>query len=586
MSRHSLIPTALCFVVHTAGCSSESEPREPTDVGPDAADVSPEVATDVSDAGSDGGDVQLDADPFDPLGPGNSAPTLAGAGDRAAPVGRSTVIELEARDPDGGELEFFANGVPEGARFQKSTGVFVWIPTEDDLGRTAFILFGVRDEDGAEDSRLTTVEVVADSERTPPRLDLPDEPVDWPSGQTHLWAVPVSDPDGDEITLELEAGAPPGMTLDGMFLSWDAPASSAGQMLPVGISASDSTGLETSGELRVSVTSTPRDSLPALTASPGERLSINLVPDLDRLPDDALTCTTIGVGVGEIDGCALHWDVPASEAGTSQEVTVAIDLTVTSVSPDLLRDVTIHVSETAACSPPTVFSEEPTILAPGIAGLDSTSGTICAPEAAGTLLFDVHVPPDAELLQVLLSHDQAESTDLDLYVGCSDNDASSIGVVGEEFVSLEVTGGDVCFVDVAAYGPVRALTTYELIVLTEAGEELTCEDDALGFELVFAGDLISRTACPGADDEILLDAAVGGIRTYCDDAELDLELWATDGASTRLVDIIATDGPEEELVIDRTLLHDGEDPYVLVIPWTVPPGGAEFILEATGVAVP
>lgn len=569
--------TLVCCGGETTPPQADTAPDSDVGTGDTPHDVEPDSAT----------DAEPDATPSDPLARGNSAPTLGGAGDRRAPIGVSTVIELDARDPDGGPLEYFANGIPEGSRFQKATGVFVWIPEEEDLGRTAFILFGVRDEQGAEDSRLLTIEVVENADETPPVLALPSEPVVWPTGQTSVWAVPVSDPDGDQVTVRLEPGAPPGMTVDGEFLSWNAPETSAGQTLPIGLVAEDEGGSTTRGNLRITVVETPTDSLPAMTSSPGDRLSVDLIPDRGDQPREAFSCSA-GAGVAELSGaavndCTLEWSVPASAADTTHSLAFQVDLVESEASPDLIRTLSLSISSSASCSPVTEFSDAAILLVADEIGLASYDGTFCSPETRGTLLFDMPIPEDAGRLQALLTHDNATESDLDLLVSCSDSEGSSLGLVGEELVSLEVTGGDICYVDVTSYSPITVATTFELLVLTgPANAEPTCVDDLNNVDLLFVGDLDVRMACPGAVDELTLDAAVGAVSMFCDTADLDLELWATDGASERLVDYVASDGDEELLELDRTMLEPGENPFVRVVPWTIEAEGAEFLIEATG----
>lgn len=576
---------ALLLALATA-CGGDEPTAPSTDTGTDTpGDTGADVpGVDASDAGPDAADVG----PSDPLARGNSAPTLGNVGDRRVPIGMSTVIELSARDADNDPIEFFANGVPEGARFQKDSGVFVWLPTDADLGRTAFVLFGVRDESGAEDTRLITLEVVANAETNFPELDLPTEPISWPSGQTHVWAVPASDPDGDAFEVSLAPGAPPSMGIDDGFLTWNAPATAEGQTLPVGIIVTDATEQTTTGDLQISVVGTARDALPAISTAPGSQLEVDLIPDRGDTPTDQFSCgATIDSAIpagSYMDGCVLVWDVPEDAASTSITIVFAIDLVESEESPDLYRELEITVAAAPSCSPVTEFTDEARVLEPDEElGLASFEGTFCSPELRGALFFDVHVPVGAGRLQALLIHDNADVSDLDLFVGCSESEGSSVGLVGEEVVNVEVIGGEICYVDVSAYSPVAVSTEFELVVLVtaaDAGPE--CVDDRLNFDLLFAGDVELRTACPGAIDEFSLDAPIRTVSVLCDGAELDLELWAENGAGERLIDYVATDGPEETIEVDPTMLLEGENAVVRVVPWEVGPEGAEFIIEASG----
>jgi hypothetical protein len=557
------------LVALTAACGADGPLAESIDVGIDtAADTHMDASSDLVP-----GDVSTDVpdgEPTDPLARGNSAPTLGSVGDRRVPIGTSTVIALTARDADNDPIEFFANGVPEGARFQKSTGVFVWVPTDEDLAKTAFVLFGVRDESGAEDTRLITLEVVANAETNPPSLDLPDEPISWPSGQTHVWAVPASDPDGDAFEVTLAPGAPPEMGIDGGFLTWNAPTTAEGQTLPIGIVVTDATDQTTTGDLRISVVDTSRDSLPAVSTAPGSQLVVDLIPDRGDAPADGFICgATVDSATPSgsyLDGCTLVWDVPSDASATSVTIVFAIDLISSEESPDLYRDLEITVASAPSCSPVTEFTEEARALVPDEEfGLASFDGTFCSPRQRAALFFDVQIPLDAGRLQSLLIHDNADVSDLDLVVDCTESGGSSVGLVGEEFVDIEVIGGEICYVDVTAYSPVPVGTEFELTVLTtavDAGPE--CADDTINFDLFF------------------VDSPIRVVSMICDDAELDLEFWAVNGATERLVDYVATDGPEETIAIDPSRLMEGESGLVRVVPWEIGPEGAEFIIEATG----
>ena len=96
ITRRTLTQSIVLFGAFCLACGGDSTPSD-SDNAPD-----PDAGGEVGDDADLAPDAAVDAPFSDPLARGNSAPTLGDAGDRRAPVGVSTVIVLDARDPDGG----------------------------------------------------------------------------------------------------------------------------------------------------------------------------------------------------------------------------------------------------------------------------------------------------------------------------------------------------------------------------------------------------------------------------------------------------------------------------------------------------
>ena len=59
----------------------------------------------------------------------NNAPVLSPIGNKEIDENKTLEFSVEASDPDGDFIAFFVSGLPPGARFNSTTGVFVWTPS-------------------------------------------------------------------------------------------------------------------------------------------------------------------------------------------------------------------------------------------------------------------------------------------------------------------------------------------------------------------------------------------------------------------------------------------------------------------------
>lgn len=564
------------------------------DTATDAVDVATDPAADApeTDAADAATDTPADAGSEPGLTAGNAPPVLATIGDRRIPAESSTVIQLVAQDPDGDEITFFASSLPDGARFDKTGGVFAWVPPARSVGRAVEVVFGVRDEHGAEDSRVVTLEVLDGTESNPPVFALPEDGLAWPANQSHVWAIPVSDPDGDRLTIDLLSGAPEGMTVDADagLLAWTAGSEEIGETYSVALRARDRRGLDAEATLQIRVEGTPLDSLPAVFVAPGDSVSIDLIPDRDDLPRDAFSCSPVAGATplptgASIDDCMLDWSVSGADAGRLLQMRFAIDLVSSAASPDLVRTLVATVSAAPACSPRTTLPDAAIVLAFDDDGYAYEARELCFPEEPVTVEYNIILPADAQGVDALLVHDNNDTVDLDLRLVCRGVDEWSYGVSGEEFVSSsEVSGGADCRIDVASFGAVRVATEYEIIVdarLPDVTPE--CADDDSSEDTLSVGEVLEKRMCPGSVDAFTLDADVVRVDLSADEgADLDFELWAegSDGEE-RLVDLAIALGSDETITVDRAELEAGERFVLRVIPFTVPETGVGYLIEGS-----
>ena len=91
----------------------------------------------------------------------NRAPIIAGPGNKKVAANSTLSFTLKVVDPDGDTISYSAIGLPLGATFNSSTGVFSWTPTADQIGSYSVTL-NVDDGNSATDTRTITITVRAE----------------------------------------------------------------------------------------------------------------------------------------------------------------------------------------------------------------------------------------------------------------------------------------------------------------------------------------------------------------------------------------------------------------------------------------
>ena len=167
----------------------------------------------------------------------NSAPVISPIGNKETDENKTLEFRVEASDPDGDFIAFFASGLPPGARFNMTTDVFTWTPNFNQTGNY-WVTFYVVDQGyprlGAQEMIRITV---GEANRPPEIMPIPDL-----SSNENVFMefyVRASDPDGDPIWYYAQ-GLPYGAAFDktsGKF-SWT-PAFNQGGNYPIRFTVSD-----------------------------------------------------------------------------------------------------------------------------------------------------------------------------------------------------------------------------------------------------------------------------------------------------------------------------------------------------------
>ncbi|MCE5272953.1 Ig-like domain-containing protein [bacterium] len=179
----------------------------------------------------------------------NHPPTMAPLGNRTVSEGGRLDINVLASDPDNDPLLYFATGIPEGATFDASTGLFTFKPTYDQAGSYT-VNFKVSDADGLSANQNVQIQV-KDFNRPPVFGTLGNQTVEV--GKLLEVMVSASDPDNDVLTFS--ARVPSGAAFDAQtrVLRWIPGAQDAGTRQAT-FSVSDGKGESVTRNISISVT--------------------------------------------------------------------------------------------------------------------------------------------------------------------------------------------------------------------------------------------------------------------------------------------------------------------------------------------
>lgn len=167
-------------------------------------------------------------------------PVFDKVSDQNVQVGIPVTLTLKAQDPDGDALEYgIAGQAPPQSQMDSKTGVFTWTPPKTVDGTVVTVAFVV--SDGTYKDQMDVRFLVGDVPGAhPPAFDpIPDSKASV--GQEVRFTVRAEDPDGQAVTLALDAGKPAGATFDAVSgeFRWTPAAQDAGRTVILRFSATD-----------------------------------------------------------------------------------------------------------------------------------------------------------------------------------------------------------------------------------------------------------------------------------------------------------------------------------------------------------
>ena len=166
----------------------------------------------------------------------NTPPVLATIGNKTVLEGATLSFTVSATDADGDSITYSVQGLPDGAGFNSSTGLFTWTPdlTQSNIYTVTFSASDGTDSD-SESIQITVTNLVTNH---PPTLEsIGNKGVN--EGETQYVPIVASDPDGDTLNYSF-SGMPVGAVFDSQTktFSWSTTYDQAG-VYPITVTVSD-----------------------------------------------------------------------------------------------------------------------------------------------------------------------------------------------------------------------------------------------------------------------------------------------------------------------------------------------------------
>ena len=307
----------------------------------------------------------------DPLGPDHS-PSFSSTAITSGNVGTRYQYAASASDIDHDPLTFSLGLAPAGMAVDPNTGVVVWTPTADEVGKQQVIL---RVDDGRGSVTLQSFQVTVTNENyLPVFTTLAKTTV--AAGLAYQYATHATDSNGDTITYSLIT-KPTGMTINAStgLVSWTAPTTL--QTVQVVIQASDGKGgLATQAYSLIVASATEHppviNSTPRTTLQLGRMYLYQVVasdPDGDPLTytlDTHPTGMTINASTG-----LITWTPTTAQFGTNP-VSLHVSDGRGSSAP---QSFSIKITSQGSDRPPTISSTPPSTAIVGLPFLYDLAGS-------------------------------------------------------------------------------------------------------------------------------------------------------------------------------------------------------------------
>jgi hypothetical protein len=288
----------------------------------------------------------------------NSPPTLAPISNQELALGMTLVFTNSASDPDGDQLTFsLGSGVATNATLNTTNGVFTWMPTPDQLGSNNFSII-VTDNGFPSLSATQRFDVFVVPSNSPPTLaPIADQEV--PVGMTLTVTNAASDPDGDQLTFSLGAGAPANATINpssGLF-TW-APTQAQIGNHPFSVIVTDNGFPSLSATQSFSVLVVQSNSPPSLAPIPNQELALGMTllftnsandPDGDELTFSLGSGVATNATINATNG-VFTWMPTPDQLGSNNFSIIVTDNGLPSLSATQTFDVFVVPSN----SPPTL----------------------------------------------------------------------------------------------------------------------------------------------------------------------------------------------------------------------------------------
>ncbi|MDP8237947.1 MAG: Ig-like domain-containing protein, partial [Candidatus Hatepunaea meridiana] len=255
----------------------------------------------------------------------NRPPVLTAIGNLEIDEGEEFNLQLEAFDPDGDNLTYEADNLPEGATLEGS--LFSWTPEYDQAGDYNGIVFRVLDDGDPQLSEEETDTITVNDVNQAPVLTEIGDLVLY-EGTEFTLQLQADDPDGDNVTYEAE-NLPEGSTLEGSLYSWTPSSDDVGEHAGVIFRVWDDGNPRLSEEESITITVNPINHAPTLTEignlelREGEEFTLQL--DANDPDDDDLTFEAENLPEGAtLEGNLFSWTPDYDQAGVYNGITFRV----------------------------------------------------------------------------------------------------------------------------------------------------------------------------------------------------------------------------------------------------------------------
>ena len=254
----------------------------------------------------------------------NRSPSLSGLSNMAVKVGDNISLQVQATDPDSGDvLVITASGLPQGSTFNSTSkpAVFTWTPSADGNYSVTFV---VTDAGQASDRR--TIFITVGTANQPPSIGSIGQ-LTVSEGDTLILPVSISDPEGDPVTVLINP-LPDNATFDSDNNTFTfEPSYSQAGIYDLKVIASDG---ELTDEEAMTITVTDVSLPPVITVQ-----SAWSVPEGDTLEFTVIAIDVSGASLGVVssslpggavlDGASgrFFWSPDYDQAGTYQVTFIA-----------------------------------------------------------------------------------------------------------------------------------------------------------------------------------------------------------------------------------------------------------------------
>ncbi len=282
----------------------------------------------------------------------NRSPEISVSGNTGPLFTAGLELTVSITDPDGDDVTVSVDDLPTGAKYNKASGIISWTTEFEDIGQYTII---VSASDGETDVNKSVTITIADDpayvDNDPPVI-VPVDSISVNEGETIAFALQVSDPDGDSLTVNV-SNLPNGAVFVNNTFTWLTGADDIGNYsllftVSDGIDTASMTVYMEIKDVNYSPSAKVTGSTKAIAGEP-----ISLVIEASDPDGDVLTYSLKAAPkTMAISGANINWNTSEDDDGTYKftvivsdgQDNVSVPVTITLISADQDRESPFIVS--------------------------------------------------------------------------------------------------------------------------------------------------------------------------------------------------------------------------------------------------